>query len=108
MEDGLRDEGDGWFSTASQAVGSASAEDIPSLDAAHSPKTAGPSKAGAEGDDEDIPDIDDLELEDVEEDEVPADRKHCSRLDTLRSSGEIGECIMEQKLCFRDCAISMR
>lgn len=68
MEDGLRDEGDGWFSTASEPSGAAAAEEIPSLDGPAARKATG--TAAADGSDDDIPDIDDLELEEAEEDEV--------------------------------------
>lgn len=75
MEDGLQDEGDGWFSTASEPQGVREAEEIPSLDGPGTAAAAGKKMAagGADQDsDDDIPDIDDLELEDEEEDEV-----HC-------------------------------
>ena len=70
MEDGLKDEGDGWFSTASESLRGAAAEDIPSLDEPARHQPAGTAAVEAAGSDDDIPDIDDLELEDAEEDEV--------------------------------------
>lgn len=70
MEDGLRDEGDGWFSTASEPLGGAAAEEIPSLDGPSARQAAATGAKDALNSDDDIPDIDDLELEDAEEDEV--------------------------------------
>ena len=70
MEDGLRDEGDGWFSTASEPSGGAAAEEIPSLDGPATHKAAARDAGATDGSDNDIPDIDDLQLEDTEEDEV--------------------------------------
>lgn len=69
MEDGLKDEGDGWFSTASDHAGGEQAEDIPSL---NDPKRKPGNCLGEaeEDDDDDIPDIDDLALDEPEDDEV--------------------------------------
>jgi hypothetical protein len=69
MGDGLKDEGDGWFSTAEAHSGRGEAEDIPNIDGSPTGGTL-PAKGEEDDDDDDIPDIDDLALDDDEVDEV--------------------------------------
>jgi len=70
--EGLKDEGDGWFSTAETPGGGGAAEDIPNIDGSATRAADPPpnNSAGGEEEDDDIPDIDDLALDDEEEDEA--------------------------------------